>query len=136
MRVVSRAYWNYPNDNPDTIPRPKAMEQILSNGHQIFFEISIRLPNSCHAIKIYRCTGCGRILMSKTGAIAHQCCCEKQFIMGIPSVPKQMIMDLYLRAIATTNSSFRSAEDENMRLCLHCLNPSLNCLEEISCGGL
>ena len=123
MRIVSSAYWNYPNDNPTIIRRLKALEQILSNGHQTFFEISIRLPNSCHAIKTYRCMGCGKILMSKTGAITHQCCCEKQVIMGLPNVPKQMIMDLYLRKIATTNSPFLSAEDENMRLCLHCLNP-------------
>ena len=34
-----------------------------------------------------------------------------------------MILDFDLRAIATTNASYLSIEDENLRLCMYCLNP-------------
>lgn len=99
------------------------MSQVVTNEHRTFYELDFVPFNSFHAIKTYCCMYCGKVLMSKTGAINHKCFIPFPFIPNVPIFPHQMIMDFYLRAIATTNASYLSAENENLRLCMYCLNP-------------
>lgn len=88
----------------------------INNFNIVFNKINVEMEDKSHFAIFYRCTECGKYLLSKTGAYSHKC---TQAIAAIQIKNEKQILktayEYFLRFIATSNISFRAAEDKNLQ---------------------
>ena len=92
-----------------------------------FYRFQTFISDSEHYAIIYRCYMCGKFLLSKTGANMH-CCIQSKISHQQNSILErhQEAFQTFLRFIATSNISFRAAENNYLNKTFQILDPSFS----------
>ncbi|KAK8839593.1 hypothetical protein M9Y10_028650 [Tritrichomonas musculus] len=90
-----------------------------------FKEIYLISNGNTHISKSYLCLNCGKLFISKYGARCHSCILHIQQQKELNAVNRhRSAMEYILRYIATSNVSYRSMDNDNLRLALSFIDPS------------
>ena len=108
------------------LPPKNNSQHFFRNNYGTFFEeFSYSIDNKSHFAKSYFCLTCGRLFLSKNGARNHICFKDVQINNSILLKNKHLaVMEHILRYIATSNTPFRSADNEDLRKAFNILDPS------------